>query len=53
MGTPGHIRREVNREIAEALRQRRERQLRRSPLPGMLGALLALLGWAPRHPARV
>jgi hypothetical protein len=52
MLTPGRIRREVDREIAEALRRRRERQARRSQ-PGLLGALLALLGWAPRVPARV
>jgi hypothetical protein len=53
MLTPSRIRREVDKEIAEALRQRRERRLRRSPPPGLLGALLALLGWVPRLPARV
>jgi hypothetical protein len=52
MLTPGRIRREVDKEIAEALRRRRERRPRRSP-PGMLGALLALVGWTPRLPARV
>ena len=53
MMTPGRIRREVDKEIALALRQRRERRPRRSTPPGLLGALLARLGWAPRSPAGV
>jgi hypothetical protein len=53
MLTPGRIRREVDKEIVEALRRRTERQAQRSSPLGLLGALLALLGWAPRPQARV
>jgi hypothetical protein len=50
MLAPSRIRRELDREILAALRQRQERspQSRRWPPSGLVGALLALFRWAPR-----